>query len=145
MARTRILQAVGIAAVFLAGFIARGAVLPGEAIANAQAAAKVYELRTYVVPDDKFEALNKRFRDHTMRIFQRHSISSVGYFIPQDPAKAKTTLVYLIAHPNRAAADQNWAAFQKDAEWQKVAAESGVPRPTITREFLDPTDYSPLK
>jgi hypothetical protein len=43
------------------------------------------------------------------------------------------------------AADPNWAAFVKDPEWQKIAADSGVPRPMITREFLDPTDYSPMK
>ena len=130
--------------VFAAGFIARG-VLPGVDVAHAQGAAKVYELRTYVVPEDKLEPLNARFRNHTMRIFQRHGISNVAYFTPTDPAKAKNTLVYLSAHPSREAADKNWAAFRADAEWVKVAAESGVPRPTITSEFLTANDYSPMK
>ena len=129
---------------FAAGFMARD--LTGvEAAAQAPGAAKVYELRTYVVPEDKLAPLNARFRNHTMRIFQRHGISSVAYFTPIDPAKATSTLVYLIAHPSREAADKNWAAFRADAEWQKVAAESGVPRPTITSEFLTATDYSPMK
>jgi hypothetical protein len=129
--------------VFAAGFMARG-VLPREPVALAQGA-KVYELRTYVVPEDKLAPLNARFRNHTMRIFQRHGISNVAYFTPTDPAKSKTTLVYLIAHPSQAEADKNWAAFRADAEWIKVAAESGVPRPTITSEFLTATDYSPMK
>src|SRR5688572_11446813 len=127
-----------VAGVFAAGFVVRG-VLPHEPVLQAQAA-KVYELRTYVVPEDQLAPLNARFRNHTMRIFQRHGISNVGYFTPQDPTKANTTLVYLIAHPSREAADKNWAAFRADAEWQKVAAESGVPRPTITSEFLVATD-----
>jgi hypothetical protein len=132
------------AATFSAGFMARG-VLPGEAVANAQSAAKVYELRTYVVPDDKFAALNARFRDHTVRIFNRHAMTSVGYFIPQDEAKAKNTLIYLLQHPSREAADRNWKAFGSDPEWQKVAADSGVGPVKVTREFMNPTDYSAMK
>ena len=141
---TRIGGAALLIGVFAAGFVARD-LARVEAAAQAPGAAKVYELRTYVVPEDKLAPLNARFRDHTMRIFQRHGISSVAYFTPTDPAKAKSTLVYLIAHPSREAADKNWAAFRADAEWQKVAAESGVPRPTITSEFLTATDYSPMK
>jgi hypothetical protein len=132
-----VLGAVVLAGVFAAGFMAGGAV-------QAQGA-KVYELRTYVVPEDKLAPLNARFRNHTMRIFQRHGISSVAYFTPTDAVKSKNTLVYLIAHPSRAEADKNWEAFRADPEWVKVAAESGVPRPTITSEFLTATDYSPLK
>jgi hypothetical protein len=136
--------AVATAAAFTAGFMARG-VLPGEAVASAQAAAKVYELRTYVVPDDKFAALNARFRNHTMRIFNRHAMTSVGYFIPQDETKAKNTLIYVLQHPSREAADKNWTAFRNDAEWTKVAADSGVGPVMVTREFMTPTDYSPMK
>jgi hypothetical protein len=143
MARKRLGWGVTLAAMFLAGFAARGVV--SEPVAQAQAAQKVYELRTYVVPEDKLAALNTRFRDHTMRMFQKHGIASVAYFTPQDPAKAKNTLIYLISHPSRQAASQNWAAFLKDPVWQKIAADSGVPRPAITSEFLDPTDYSPMK
>ena len=120
-------------------------VLPGETVAHAQTAAKVYELRTYVVPDDKFAALNSRFRDHTMRIFNRYSMTSVAYFVPTDPAKSKNTLVYVLQHPSRAAADENWTKFRADPEWTKVAAESGVGQVMVTREFMTPTDYSPMK
>ena len=132
------------AAAFAAGLAARG-VLPATPVAHAQGAAKVYEMRTYVVPEDKIEALHTRFRAHTLRMFQKHGIANVAYFRPQDPEKAKTTLIYLISHPSRQAADQNWAAFGKDPEWQKIAADSGVGRVQITREFLEPTDYSPMK
>ena len=139
----KIALAAAAAALFLAGFAARG--ILSEPVAHAQAPGKVYELRTYVVPEDRIEALHTRFRDHTLKMFQKHGITNVAYFRPQDPAKAKTTIVYLLSHPSRQAADQNWAAFGKDPEWQKIAAASGVGRVEIQREFLDPTDYSPMK
>ena len=132
------------AAAFAAGLAARG-LMPAEPLAYAQEPGKVYEMRTYVVPEDRISALHTRFRDHTLRMFQKHGIANVAYFRPQDPEKAKTTLIYLISHPSRQAADQNWAAFGKDPEWQKIAADSGVGRVQITREFLEPTDYSPMK
>lgn len=136
--------AVAIVGTFAVGFVVRG-VMPGEPVAHAQAATKVYELRTYVVPDDKFAALNARFRDHTMRMFAKHGMTNVGYFIPQDDVKAKDTLIYLLQHPSRAAADENWKKFGSDPEWQKIAADSGVGRVIVTREFMNPTDYSPMK
>lgn len=130
--------------VFVAGFFVRG-VLPGEPVAHAQAANRVFELRTYVVPDDKFTALNSRFRDHTLRLFTKYNMTNVGYFVPQDDIKSRDTLVYLLAHPSRQAADENWKKFGSDPEWQKIAADSGVGRVIVTREFLNPTDYSPMK
>src|ERR1039457_7435282 len=56
---------------------------------------RVYELRTYTCNEGKLEALKARFRDHTIEIFKRHGIESVGYWIPQDPEKSKTTLIYI--------------------------------------------------
>ena len=133
-----------LAVAFAGGFAARGAVTDGEVV-HAQAAAKVYELRTYVVPEDRLNLLHARFRNHTLRVFQKHDIANVVYFSPQDPEKAKTTMMYLISHPSREAADRNWKAFGSDPEWQAIAKESGVGPVKITREFLDPTDYSPMK
>ena len=48
----------------------------------------------------------------------------------------------------REAADQDWAAFQKDPEWQKVANESQVNGKIVAkveRVFMNATDYSPMK
>jgi len=135
-----------IGAAFVLGFLARG-VLPGEPVAQAQSA-RVYELRTYTAPDGKLADLHARFRDHTMRIFQNHGITNVAYFKPQDAPLSQNTLVYLIAHPSREAAKENWAAFGKDPEWQKVANDSQVNGKIVAKVesvFLDPTDYSPMK
>ncbi|MBV9506084.1 MAG: NIPSNAP family protein [Acidobacteriia bacterium] len=111
------------------------------------AQSRVYELRTYTCADGKLDAVIARFRDHTIPIFKKHGIESIGYWVPQDE-RSKNTLIYLIAHPNREAADKNWAAFQNDPEWKKVAAESeanGKLVLKIDRVFLDPTPFSGLK
>ncbi len=131
-----------LAGVFAGGLFAGAAVTTAV---QAQAPARVFELRTYTVPADRLEALHARFRNHTMRIFQRHGMNNVVYFRPQDAERAGTTMVYLISHASRQAADQSWAAFRKDPEWQKVSAESGVGPVKVDSQFLAPTDYSPMK
>src|SRR5947209_1546823 len=84
---------------------------------------RVYEMRTYTCFEGKLEALKTRFRDHTIEIFKRHGMESVGYWTPQDPEKSKTTLIYILVHPSREAAKKNWAEFSADPEWKKVSAE----------------------
>ena len=72
-----------------------------------QAADRVYELRTYTAPEGKLDDLLARFRNHTMRIFEKHGMANVGYWLPQDETLRRNTLVYLISHPSREAADQS--------------------------------------
>ena len=120
----------------------------GASVAHAQNATRVYELRTYTAPDGKLPDLQARFRDHTMRIFERHGIKNVGYWVPQDAPTKDNTLIYVISHESRAAAKKSWAAFGADPEWQKVAKESqmnGKIVAGITSVYMDPTDYSPIK
>ena len=110
---------------------------------------RVYELRTYTCNEGKLEALKTRFRDHTIEIFKRHGMESVGYWIPQDPEKSKTTLIYILVHPSLDAAKKNWAAFRADPEWQKVAAASEANGKILAKSpesvFMDPADFSKLK
>lgn len=129
--------------VFVTGFFA-GNAFQSWSVARAQAN-RVFEIRTYTPEPGKMEALQKRFRDHTLRIFKKHNIDNVIYLNPQDAPLKDTALIYIIAHPNREAAKKNWAEFGADPEWQKVAQESGVGRVKIESVFADPTDYSPMK
>ena len=114
----------------------------------AQGGGKVYELRTYTAPDGKLPNLQARFRDHTMRIFNKHGMTSVGYWVPQDSPGKDNTLVYIISHDSREQAKKNWADFQADPEWKKVSAESQVDGRIVSNVvsvFMDATDYSPIK
>jgi hypothetical protein len=115
----------------------------------AMAADRVYEMRTYTCFPGKLEALKTRFRDHTIRIFKKHGMESVGYWVPMDDRK-ETTLIYIISHASREKADQNWKEFSADPEWKKVSADSetnagGKIVQKVDRVWLEPTDFSQLK
>jgi len=118
-----------------------------SSVAHAQGG-KVFEMRTYTAPDGKLPNLQARFRDHTIRIFNKHNMKSVGYWVPQDAPAKDNTLVYIISHDSREAAKKSWADFQADPEWKKVSAESQVEGPIVSKVvsvFMDATDYSPIK
>src|SRR6266545_2996473 len=83
------------------------------------AQARVFELRTYTTLEGKLDALKARFRDHTLRIFKKHGMENIAYWTPQDPARSQNTLIYVISHESREAADKNWQEFRADPEWQK--------------------------
>ena len=141
MTRKSVLFACSIL-VFVGGFIA------GNAVGAQSDSKRVYELRTYTAPEGKLGDLDKRFRDHTMRIFNKHGMKSVLYMTPQDAPDSANTLIYIISHKNRDAAKASWAAFQADPEWQKVSTESQVNGRIVSKVvsvFMNPTDYSPLK
>lgn len=109
---------------------------------------RVFEIRTYTTPEGKLETLNKRFREHTMKLFERHGMTNIGYWMPRDAPLAGHTLIYIIAHESREAAKKNWNEFNNDPEWKKVKAASEANGPVVTKVesvFVDPTDYSPLK
>ncbi|MGB2898980.1 MAG: NIPSNAP family protein [Candidatus Acidiferrum sp.] len=106
----------------------------------------VYELRVYHTYDGKLDDLLRRFRDHTMQLFEKHGIKNIAYWTPTDePLKGKT-LVYIIAHPSREAAAANWKAFSADPEWQSVRDKSeanGKIVEKIDSTYLALTDFSP--
>tara|TARA_B100002049_G_scaffold72171_1_gene53002 strand:+ start:588 stop:1034 length:447 start_codon:yes stop_codon:yes gene_type:complete len=109
---------------------------------------QVFELRTYTAAEGKFDDLLARFRDHTLRIFEKHGMTNVGYWTPQDEPLSANTLIYVLAHPSREEAEQSWRDFSSDPEWQSVAEESqrdGRLIVGLERVFLDPTDFSPMR
>ena len=110
---------------------------------------KVYEMRTYTAAEGKFDALNARFRDHTVKLFEKHGMKNVGYWTPMEGPTAGTTLVYILEHTSRDAAKASWAAFGADPAWQKARAESEAGGRILAKApesvFLTATDYSPMK
>src|SRR6266700_1514018 len=105
---------------------------------------RCYELRTYYAAPGKLDALNARFRNHTMRIFEKHGMANIGYWMPVDNPDNK--LIYILAFPNREAARQSWKEFGSDPDWQKVVKESEANGKLVAKVepiFLTATDYSP--
>lgn len=108
----------------------------------------MYELRTYTTHPGGLDALLRRFRDHTMRIFEKHAMANVGYWVPQDHPLSENTLVYVLAHASRDAVEESWQPLGSDPEWQEVREAWQVDGPIIVsveRVFMDATDFSPIR
>jgi hypothetical protein len=132
--------------VFAAGVLV-GQRFDGSFEAQAQGR-KVFELRTYTAPEGKLGDLVARFRDDTLRIFEKHGMENVGYWVPTDAPASGNTLVYILAHDSRDAAAKSWAGFRDDAEWKAVAERTQANGPIVSKVesvFLEATDFSPLK
>ena len=118
-----------------------------ESVAQAQGE-RIFEMRTYTAHPGRLDALNARFRDHTTRIFERHGMTNVGYWTPQEAPLAENTLVYILAHDDRDAAAESWGGFRGDSEWSQVAEESqrdGRIVQNVDVLWLEATDYSKIK
>jgi len=115
------------------------------AVMTLQAENRVFELRTYTAVDGKLENLLARFRDHTTKLFEKHGMQNIGYWVPKD---TPNTLIYIVAHKNPDAAKASWDAFRKDPVWLKArdASEAkGKIVDKVTTVFMDPVDFSKLK
>lgn len=131
-----LLPALGLAAFFT---------MTPDAPADDKPAARLYEMRIYYAAPGKLDALNARFRDHTVKLFKKHGMENVGYFVPVGNNK-DGKLVYFLSYPDKAARDKSWKDFLADPEWKKAAAESekdGKILAKIEAKFLTATDYSP--
>jgi hypothetical protein len=109
---------------------------------------RVFELRTYHTFPGRLDALHKRFRDHTLKLFEKHGMTNVGYWVPQDSPARENTLIYVVSHASRDAAKASWAAFIADPEWKKVSEDSqkdGKIVEKLESVFMDAADYSPIQ
>lgn len=116
--------------------------------ARAAEPTRVFEMRTYTAVEGKLDQVLARFRNHTTRIFEKHGIQNIGYWVPADAPRSQNTLVYIVAHSSREAAAKNWAAFRADPEWQKAKSESEAAGKIVLKTesvFLTPADFSKLK
>jgi len=142
----RIKLSLGLA-IFALGVIS-GNFIQVTAVAEAQTSNRVFELRTYTTLPGRLDALHARFADHTISLFERHGMTNIGYFVPQDAPLAENTLIYVLAHDSREAAKASWAAFVADPEWLEAREASISDGPILVKVenvFMDATDYSMMK
>lgn len=123
------------------GWMARGAKVEA-------ASTNVYEMRTYHCEPGKLPDLLARFRNHTTKLFEKHGITNVGYWVPADGPAHENTLVYILKHKDRETAKKSFEAFRADPAWIKARTESEAAGKIVTKTesvFLDPTDFSKLQ
>ncbi len=111
---------------------------------------RVFELRTYIATPNNLPLLNDRFRNHTLKLFEKHGMTNIIYWSvakeePMTAAKlleavspvgggsadidgsikgVDNALVYFITHKSKEAAAKSFGAFVQDEEWKKARSES---------------------
>lgn len=143
--KTLSICAFSVLAVSAVGLLSKSALAQG---AGSPSTDRVFEIRTYTTEPGKLDALLARFRDHTSKLFEKHGIENVAYWTPADEPRAKDTLIYIVAHPNREAAKKNWEAFGNDPAWHKARDESEATGKIVNKiesVYMNPTNFSPLR
>lgn len=110
----------------------------------AEPAPGCYELRIYHAAEGKLDALHARFRDHTTKLFARHGMTNVAYWVPMENAGQR--IVYLLSFPDAAAREASWKAFGADPEWNAAKKASEVSGPLVAKiesRLLAATEFSP--
>ena len=109
---------------------------------------RVFEMRKYYAVPGKLDALNARFRDHTTKLFEKHGMENVGYWVTTEGPEAGQGLVYILAYPSKEAKDAAWKGFRNDPAWKKAREESekdGKIVQKVESTLLKATDYSAIK
>lgn len=109
-------------------------------------AQRCFELRTYTAAPSKLDALQERFRDHTMKLFTKYGMTNIGYWTRTE--KDQNQLIYILAHKSKAAGLEAFAKFRDDPEWKEVKKASEV-NGSLTEKveslYMEPLDFSPIK
>jgi hypothetical protein len=108
---------------------------------------RVFELRIYHTAPGKLPEVESGFRDTYSKLFAKHDLQVVGYWVPEAKDGWDNTFVYLIAHSSQEQADKNWDAMFADPKTQEAVkaeqAEKLVEK--VDSTYMRPTDFSPEK
>lgn len=138
----------GLSAFVLLTLIAAGFFLGRSSVGQEKKSPRVYELRTYTTLEGRLPALEKRFRDHTVKLFEKHGIKNEMYWKPSDPKLKDNTLIYVVSHDSHEAAKKSWDGFRNDPEWIKARDASEADGKIISKVesvYLELVDWSPRK
>lgn len=111
------------------------------------AAAPLHQLRIYRVHGGNETVFHARFRDHALRIMDRHGFDVIATW--QARADGATEFVYLLQWQDAASMKSAWDAFMADPEWAAIKKETGARHGRfvdgIEDRTLELTDYSPRR
>ena len=134
--------------------LAAGPVLTASVVQGKQTSAdtnEAFELHTYHAMPGRLPALETRFRDTISKLLPKHGLKVVGYWVTEDAAAADKTLsnsfVFIVAHPSREKARENWDAMHADPEFQALVKSEQVDRlvEKIDATYMHATDFSSMK
>ncbi len=107
----------------------------------------LHELRIYRCVPGRLPALNARFQNITLKLWEKHGIRPVGFWTVLI-GETNQDLYYLLEWESLAERERKWNAFAADPEWLEKRAETEKDGPIVahlTNYILQPTAYSKLK
>ena len=103
-----------------------------------------YELRTYIIPDDRMPDILNRFETTALRLLEKHGIDVVGFWTRVDANE----LVYLCRYDSVEAMEAAWESFRADPEWIATRERTEANGPIVSEVIshtLEPTAFSAMK
>lgn len=105
----------------------------------------IYELREYTTVPGRMPALVKRFKEHTLGIFDRLGMEVVFMSVTDLGTDSVNELVYAMRFDSYDDMATKWAAFRADPEWNEVRRASEADGPIVasmSRRVLNPAQFS---
>ena len=105
----------------------------------------VYEFRIYHIYHNRMNAIHKRFSNHTIGLFAKHSMKTVDFW---EDAEGNNKIYYILEHSDMESRNKNFEAFKNDPEWNEVKRLSELDGPIVERVeeyFMNRVPYSPIK
>lgn len=125
-----------------AGTAAMAAMLGAAAPAGAE---PVHQLRIYEIYEGNKAAFHDRFRDHALRIMDRHGFKILSMW--EARSAERTEFVYLLEWRDEATMKAAWESFMADPEWARIKQETSAVHGkfvgSIEDRTLRLTEYSP--
>jgi hypothetical protein len=90
---------------------------------------RYFELRVYYCKPGRLDALIQRFQNHTTKIFEKHGMENIGYWVPV--TNDQNALYYILAFPSKEAREKSWKDFGADPKWKEVQTKSEESGPII--------------
>ena len=107
----------------------------------------IYELRVYHCLPGRLADLCRRFKEHTLRLWEGHGIRTIGFWTVV-VGDNSNELLYLLQWDGLQEREQKWGAFMTSPAWAAVRAETEKNGPLFTHvsnTLLTPTDFSKLQ
>jgi hypothetical protein len=108
----------------------------------------LFELRTYTCLPGRLPNLTARFKDHTLKLFEKQGMQNLMYFNTVEEAGAQPKLVYLLAHKNQDEAKKSWDAFRADPTWiaaRDASEKDGKIVEKVESVYMTPLSFSKIK
>jgi hypothetical protein len=108
----------------------------------------IYEMRIYHCVPGRLAALNARFANITLKLWEKHGIRQTGFFTDYIGDNCNNKLTYLLVWDSLAERERRWNAFASDPVWIEARGQTEKDGPIVARvenSILTPTAYSALQ